>query len=97
MHNIKFERVTKMLKVLFSGSLCKICLLLLKHFKWETLPQVKDELINLSLRQDKVYVKLQVFGEKLSAAGADVCKLHSKLCNGIENLGINTCLVLKSE
>lgn len=97
MHNIKFERVTKMLKVLFSGSLCKICLLLLKHFKWETLPQVKDELINLSLRQDKVYVKLQVFGEKLSAAGADVCKLHSKLWNGIENLGINTCLVLKSE
>lgn len=58
---------------------------------------MKDELINLSLRQDKVYVKLQVFGEKLSAAVLDVCKLHSKLCNEIESLGINTCLVLKSE
>lgn len=58
---------------------------------------MKDELINLSLRQDKVYVKLRVFGEKLSAAGLDVCKLHGKLCNGIENLGINACLVLKSE
>lgn len=58
---------------------------------------MEDELINLSLRQDKVYVKLQVFGEKLSAALADVCKLHSKLCNEIESLEINTCLVLKSE
>lgn len=55
---------------------------------------MKDELINLSLRRDKVYVKLQVFGEKLSAA---VCELHSKLCNEIENLEITTRLVLKSE
>lgn len=58
---------------------------------------MKDELINLSLKQEKVYVKLQVFGEKLSAAVVDVCKLHSKLCSEIKNLGINMCLVLKSE